>query len=238
MPEKILVVEDELALRETITYNLQQQGYEVLTAEDGEAAVQMAKENQPDLMLLDIMLPKMDGFEVCRILRKEMNLPILMLTARSSEIDRVLGLEMGADDYIIKPFSMRELLSRVKAQLRRMKMIREAIDIHTSEKQEDNSELLCFGNLRIDNIRREISCDNQVLAMKPKEFDLLHYLAKHRRAALSRDTILREVWGWEYTGGTRTVDVHIRWLREKIEAEPANPTRIITVHGIGYRFEG
>ena len=133
MTEKILVVEDELALRETITYNLQQQGYEVITAEDGALAIQMAKEHQPDLMLLDLMLPKIDGFEVCRILRKEMNFPILMLTARSSEIDRVLGLEMGADDYIVKPFSMRELLSRVKAQLRRTKMIREEMLTQSKE---------------------------------------------------------------------------------------------------------
>ena len=238
MVEKILVVEDELALRETITYNLQQQGYEVLTAEDGEMGIRLAKEHQPDLMLLDIMLPNVDGFEVCRIIRKEMNLPILMLTARSSEIDRVLGLEMGADDYIVKPFSMRELLSRVKAQLRRMKMIREEIDNQSLKETSDESNILRFDNLKIDLVRREVSRDEEILSLKPKEYDLLHYLAKHRRAALSRDTILREVWGWEYTGGTRTVDVHIRWLREKIEADPANPARIITVHGIGYRFEG
>ena len=238
MAEKILVVEDELALRETITYNLQQQGYEVIAAEDGETAIQLAKENRPDLMLLDIMLPNVDGFEVCRILRKEMNLPILMLTARSSEIDRVLGLEMGADDYIVKPFSMRELLSRVKAQLRRMKMIREEIDNQSPDGNVNEGDILRFDNLQIDILRREVSRDGKILAMKPKEYDLLHYLAKHRRAALSRDTILREVWGWEYTGGTRTVDVHIRWLREKIEEDPANPSRIITIHGIGYRFEG
>lgn len=238
MPEKILVVEDELALRETITYSLQQQGYQVLAAADGETAIRMAKENHPDLMLLDVMLPNIDGFEVCRILRKEMNLPILMLTARSSEIDRVLGLEMGADDYIVKPFSMRELMSRVKAQLRRMKLIREEIDHQHSEEEGAGQHILRFGNLAIDTLRREISRDDAVLTLKPKEYDLLQYLAKHRRAALSRDTILREVWGWEYTGGTRTVDVHIRWLREKIEQDPANPSRIITVHGIGYRFEG
>ena len=238
MPEKILVVEDELALRETIIYNLQQQGYDVLATTDGETAIQLAKETLPDLMLLDIMLPNVDGFEVCRILRKEMNLPILMLTARSSEIDRVLGLEMGADDYIVKPFSMRELLSRVKAQLRRMKMIRDEIQQHNGARQEEDNEVLRFDNLTINVIRREVIRDEEVLALKPKEYDLLHYLAIHRRAALSRDTILREVWGWEYTGGTRTVDVHIRWLREKIENDPANPSRIITVHGIGYRFEG
>lgn len=238
MAEKILVVEDELALRETISYNLQLQGYEVITAEDGLKAIQMAKEHQPDLMLLDIMLPEMDGFEVCRILRKEMNLPILMLTARSNEIDRVLGLEMGADDYIVKPFSTRELLSRVKAQLRRMKMIREEFSNQDAENKKEGHQIIQFDNLVIDVIRREVSCDGKILALKPKEYDLLYYLTRHHRAALSRDSILREVWGWEYTGGTRTVDVHIRWLREKIEADPAHPTRIVTVHGIGYRFEG
>ncbi|MEE4195953.1 MAG: response regulator transcription factor [Anaerolineae bacterium] len=238
MTETILVVEDELALRETISYNLHQQGYQVLTAEDGETAIQLAKENQPDLMLLDIMLPNVDGFEVCRILRKEMNLPILMLTARSSEIDRVLGLEMGADDYIVKPFSMRELLSRVKAQLRRVRMIRDEISHKDEGAIAEESRILQYGNLKIDNMRREVSCNQQILILKPKEYELLHYLADHCRVALSRDKILREVWGWEYTGGTRTVDVHIRWLREKIEDDPANPSRIITVHGVGYRFEG
>ncbi|NSW50885.1 MAG: response regulator transcription factor [Anaerolineae bacterium] len=237
MTEKILLVEDELALRETISYNLKQQGYEVFTAEDGEQAIEQARSIRPDLMLLDLMLPNIDGFEVCRILRREMNLPILMLTARSSEIDRVLGLEMGADDYITKPFSMRELLSRVKAQLRRLRMIRNEME-QQAEPQPETKPVLTIGNLVIDTFRREVSLNNEVIALKPKEFDLLYYLATHRRAALSRDVILREVWGWEYAGGTRTVDVHIRWLREKIEDDSANPNRIVTVHGVGYRFEG
>jgi len=236
MTEKILVVEDELALRETIAYNLKQQGYEVITAEDGESAIVQAKSENPDLMLLDVMLPNVDGFEVCRILRSTMNFPILMLTARSSEIDRVLGLEMGADDYIVKPFSMRELLSRVKAQLRRVKLIRNERSQTTP--QAEPIEILRFDNLAIDSVRREMTIDGQPLALKPKEYDLLTYLAEHRRAALSREVILREVWGWEFSGGTRTVDVHVRWLREKIEKDPAKPTRIITVHGVGYRFEG
>jgi DNA-binding response OmpR family regulator len=238
MTETILVVEDELALRETIAYNLRQQGYEILAAADGETAITLAKQHQPDLMILDIMLPNVDGFEVCRILRKELNLPIIMLTARSGEIDRVLGLEMGADDYIVKPFSMRELLSRVKAHLRRMKMIQDDTDQKGKNETGDAKQILQHGDLVIDNNRREVTRNSQILIMKPKEYDLLHYLASHRRAALSRDTILREVWGWEYTGGTRTVDVHIRWLREKIEPDPANPARIITIHGTGYRFEG
>jgi DNA-binding response OmpR family regulator len=237
MTEKILLVEDELALRETVAYNLRQQGYEVLTAEDGEQALNLARTTKPDLMLLDLMLPLVDGFEVCRILRREMNLPIIMLTARSTEIDRVLGLEMGADDYITKPFSMRELLSRVKAQLRRMKMIRDEVELQSTPFSEPG-QVITFGNLVIDSFRREVLIDGKAIALKPKEFDLLHYLASHRRAALSRDIILREVWGWEYSGGTRTVDVHVRWLREKIEADSANPSRIVTVHGVGYRFEG
>ncbi|MCD6474636.1 MAG: response regulator transcription factor [Anaerolineaceae bacterium] len=237
MSKKILVVEDELALRETISYNLRQQGYKVLTVDDGEQAISIAKSESPDLMLLDIMLPTMDGFEVCRIVRQEMNLPIIILTARSSEIDRVLGLEMGADDYIVKPFSMRELLSRVKAQLRRVKMVRNEMK-HQADKKADKPESLSINNLKINTVRREISLDGNPLSLKPKEFDLLHYLAKHRRAALTREAILREVWGWEYIGGTRTVDVHIRWLRKKIEKDPANPVRIVTIHGIGYRFEG
>ena len=238
MTETILVVEDELALRETIAYNLRQQGYEILVAADGETAITLAKLHQPDLMILDLMLPNVDGFEVCRILRKDLNLPIIMLTARSGEIDRVLGLEMGADDYIVKPFSMRELLSRVKAHLRRMKMIQDEVDQKGKNDARDARQILQHGDLIIDNNRREVTRNSQIITMKPKEYDLLHYLAAHRRAALSRDIILREVWGWEYTGGTRTVDVHIRWLREKIEPDPANPTRIITVHATGYRFEG
>ncbi|MBN2047525.1 MAG: response regulator transcription factor [Anaerolineaceae bacterium] len=236
MTEKLLVVEDELALRETLVYNLRQQGYEVLAAEEGAQAISIARKEQPDLMILDVMLPNVDGFEVCRVLRQEMSMPILMLTARSEEIDRVLGLEMGADDYILKPFSMRELLSRVKAQLRRVRMIREEFDPGPS--LAETAASMVFGSLVIDAVRREVRLDGVVLNLKPKEYELLSYLARHRRAALSRDEILSDVWGWDYAGGTRTVDVHIRWLREKIEADPAHPERIITVHGVGYRFEG
>ena len=237
MAETILVVEDELALREAVAYNLQQQGYLVITAEDGEQAITIARSSQPDLILLDVMLPNVDGFEVCRILRKEMNMPILMLTARSSEIDRVLGLEMGADDYIVKPFSMRELLSRVKAQLRRVKLIRAESQAEPAPAA-DAKKVYTFGNLTIDTLRAEVRLEGETLNLKPQEFDLLCYLAEHRRAALSREVILRDVWGWEFSGGTRTVDVHVRWLREKIEKDPANPVRIVTIHGIGYRFEG
>jgi DNA-binding response OmpR family regulator len=235
MPEKILIVEDEPVLQETLAYNLTRQGYLVETAGDGQLAVLTARRTQPDLILLDIMLPGMDGFEVCRLIRQEMSVPILMLTAKDDEIDRVIGLEIGADDYITKPFSMRELMARVKAQLRRMRLMREEAETQT---EAPAKEVLRFGNLVLDLTRREISFDDQVLALKPKEFDLLLYFARHRGQALSREQILEEVWGWNYAGGSRTVDVHVRWLRSKIEIDPTKPSRIVTVRGAGYRFEG
>jgi DNA-binding response OmpR family regulator len=234
MVDKILIVEDEPALLDTLSYNLNRQGYEVETAVDGQAAIEAARRTHPDLVVLDVMLPGLDGFEVCRALRKETNIPILMLTARDEEIDRVIGLEVGADDYITKPFSMREFLARVKAHLRRVRMIREEIDHEANEQR----ETLRFNNLTLDLTRREILLNEQPLAVKPKEFDLLLFLARHRGQVLTRDLILERVWGWEFTGGSRTVDVHVRWLREKIEPDPADPTRIVTVRGTGYRFEG
>jgi len=234
MPEKILVVEDEPSLQETLVYNLERQGYTVETASDGQAALEGARKLQPDLIVLDLMLPVLDGFEVCRIIRQESNVPILILTARDDEIDRVIGLEMGADDYLTKPFSMREFLARVKAQLRRVRLIRQELNAGTTE----TKERLHFDNLLIDLTRREVLLDDQPLAFKPKEFDLLLFLARHRGQALSRELILERVWGWEFSGGSRTVDVHVRWLREKIEKDPTNPLRIVTVRGAGYRFEG
>ena len=231
----ILVVEDETALRETLAYNLARQEYTVETAADGLAALEAARRLRPDLILLDLMLPKLDGIEVCRILRQEMSIPILMLTARDDEIDRVLGLEIGADDYITKPFSMRELLARVKAHLRRERLIRTEVD---AAHEAAPKEILQFGNLALDLTRREARLDEKPLPLKPKEFELLIFLAQHRGQALSREFLLARVWGWEFGGGTRTVDVHIHWLREKIEANPAQPLRIITVRGSGYRFEG
>lgn len=234
MSEKILIVEDEPSLQETLAYNLTRQGYLTEVAGDGQTAIKVAQETKPDLIVLDIMLPILDGFEVCRILRKEMNTPILMLTARDDEIDRVIGLEMGADDYLTKPFSMREFLARVKAQLRRVRMIREEIEGGVQPAE----ETLHFGNLIVDITRREVTLDDLPLALKPREFDLLLFLARHRGQVLTRDLILERVWGWAFSGGSRTVDVHVRWLREKIENDPTNPTRIVTVRGIGYRFEG
>ncbi len=234
MSEKILVVEDEPSLQEALAYNLSQQGYIVETADDGEKAILTARKWKPDLIVLDIMLPVLDGFEVCRILRKEMNAPILMLTARDDEIDRVIGLELGADDYLTKPFSMREFLARVKAQLRRVRLVRQEI----SADEQIPHEILRFGNLTIDLGRREVALEGKPVAMKPKEYELLLFLARHQGQALSRELIMDRVWGWDFTGGSRTVDVHIRWLREKIEPDPVHPQRIITVRGAGYRFEG
>ncbi len=234
MTETILVVEDELALQEALAYNLKKQGYVTETAGDGKSAIDTARQIKPDLVVLDIMLPVYDGFEVCRILRQEMNVPIIMLTARDDEIDRVIGLEMGADDYLTKPFSMREFLARVKAHLRLVRMERE-------EKQPARNnvrESLEFDNLRIDLPRHEVFLNGQILNLKPKEYELLVFLVQHQRQVLSRDFILQRVWDWDFTGGSRTVDVHVRWLREKIEIDPANPLRIVTVRGAGYRFEG
>lgn len=240
---KILVVEDEPALLETLEYNLTRQGYVVFTADDGRKALQVARTERPDLIILDLMLPALDGIEVCRILRQEMIVPVLMLTARTDEIDRVVGLEVGADDYMTKPFSMRELMARVKALLRRVRLIREEMASKSAEPSAGllstpPNQMLVFGDLVIDLSRREVLRSQQSLRLKPKEFDLLVFLARHRGIVLSRDLILERVWGWDYAGGTRTVDVHVRWLREKIEPDPARPERIVTVRGVGYRFEG
>ena len=236
MPSKILIVEDEPALQETLEYNLTHQGYEVKVVGDGIQAVETAHSFLADLILLDVMLPGMDGFEVCRILRQETNVPILMLTAREAEIDRVIGLEIGADDYITKPFSMRELQARLKALLRRVRLDQQ--DAAQEKVATSGNEIMQFGDLMLDLSRHELSRAGRPLPLKPKEFDLFVYLARHKGKVLSRELIMESVWGWDYIGGSRTVDVHIRWLREKIEPDPANPARIVTVRGAGYRFEG
>lgn len=238
----MLVVEDDATLLEMLAYNLTHQGYAVLTTENGREALDLARQEKPELILLDVMLPGMDGFEVCRILRKELSIPILMLTARAEEVDKVVGLEMGADDYLTKPFSMRELLARVKALLRRVDLIREEIvaeqQVGGSGPPAPPSDVYTFGNLEIDSGRREVRLEGEPTRLKPKEFDLLLFLARHQGIALSRDLILERVWGWTYDGNSRTVDVHVRWLREKIEETPSNARRIVTVRGIGYRFDG
>jgi DNA-binding response OmpR family regulator len=236
MPETILVVEDEPALRDTLSYNLKKDGFTVETVGDGRSALESVRKLKPALIILDIMLPELDGFEVARILRKEISTPILMLTARDDEIDRVVGLEVGADDYLTKPFSMRELMARVKAQLRRTRLIQE--ELGKSDASQKKQEKLTFQNLVINFSRREMTLNGDPIQLKPKEYELLEFFAKHKGQMLSREFILERVWGWDFIGDSRTVDVHVRWLRQKIEDDAGNPTRIVTVRGGGYRFEG
>ncbi len=242
MSETILVVEDEPSLQETLAYNLEKQGYIVEAVGDGRSALEAARRLQPDLIVLDIMLPELDGVEVCKTLRREnFQFPVIMLTARDDEIDRVVGLEVGADDYLTKPFSMRELMARVKAQLRRTQVIREELEKLKTDPQarpETMQETLTFGNLTVNLTRREVILDGAPLALKPQEYDLLTFFAEHKGQMLSREFVLERVWGWDYVGDSRTVDVHVRWLRQKIEPDPAQPVRIVTVRGGGYRFEG
>ena len=226
MKSKILVVEDDPNILEALKYNLGREGYDTLTAVDGAQAIEAARANKPALIILDIMLPKMSGFEVCRILRKEMAVPIIMLTARDDEIDKITGLDLGADDYMTKPFSMRELMARVRAMLRRMEI--KTVIPETPVKS---------GDLEIDIRHHMITRAGIALNLSPKEFDLLVFLAGNKGLVFSRDQLLEKVWGYEYSGDTRTVDVHIRWLREKIENNSEEPKRLITVRGVGYKFE-
>ena len=221
----VLVVDDEPTLVATLRYNLEREGYRVVTAADGEKALSVARAEHPDLLVLDLMLPVIDGLEVCRILRREMSMPIIMLTARADEVDKVVGLELGADDYVTKPFSTRELLARVRAQLRR-----------TATPSDE--ETITTGDLRLDLKRREVTRDGTALELKPKEMELLIYLMRNRGRAFTREQLLREVWGYDFFGDSRTVDVHVSWLRQKIEPEPSKPVRLLTVRGVGYRFEG
>lgn len=236
-PESILVVEDEFSLRETLSYTLKKQGYTVHAVEDGLSAVEYVRTATPDLILLDLMIPKMDGVQVCNTLRKSgFENPILMVTAKADEIDRVIGLEIGADDYISKPFSMRELIARVKSHLRRTRSIRDELErLRTTGSP---SEILSFINLNIDKTRREVTLNDKILNLKPQEYELLVFFAEHRGQMLTREFLLERVWGWDYIGDSRTVDVHVRWLRQKIELDPSLPTRLVTVRGGGYRFEG
>ena len=243
MGRKILVVDDEAVLVETIAYNLEQAGYQVMTAADGASALEVARRDSPDLIILDIMLPEMDGLEVCRQLRRDSGTtatPIIMLTAKGDEIDKVVGLEVGADDYVTKPFGRRELLARVRALLRRANPTPEdgnaqQVSGDTSQTQRAGRELLA-GPVRIDLAGRRVNCRGKDLELQPKQFDLLTYLARNRGTVLTRDQLLQNVWGYDYVGDTRTVDVHVRWLREKLEEDPANPKLIQTVRGVGYCF--
>jgi two-component system alkaline phosphatase synthesis response regulator PhoP len=240
----ILVVDDEAILLETIAYNLEQAGYRVVTAADGHSALEAAKSEEPDLVILDIMLPGMDGFEVCRELRRDQltaTTPILILTAKGDEIDKVVGLELGADDYVTKPFGRRELLARVRALLRRADYsVNDETDTGESTKESNqprpSTKELVAGPLKIDLAGRQVVCRGQELELQPKQFELLTYLVRNRGTVLTRDQLLHNVWGYDYVGDTRTVDVHVRWLREKIEEDPANPRLIQTVRGVGYVF--
>jgi DNA-binding response OmpR family regulator len=227
MPKRILVIDDEPMIVEPVSYNLKQEGFEVVTATDGEAGLKLAETGNFDLILLDLMLPGIDGLEICRTLRKQSEIPIIMLTAKEGEIDRVLGLELGADDYITKPFSMRELLARVKAVLKRT---------GTAEPVSQGQTINCDG-LKIDLLGHEVLVNGEVVNLSSKEFELLRVLASHPGQVLTREQLLDLVWGNDYFGDTRTVDVHIRWLREKIEADPGAPQFILTVRGTGYKFK-
>lgn len=227
MEKLILVVDDEKPISDILKFNLTKAGYRVLEAYDGEEGYRLATTEHPDLILLDVMLPKLDGFEVCKKVREKSSVPILMLTARDEEFDKVIGLELGADDYITKPFSPREVLARVKANLRR----------NTPEFTEHSNEVMTFGPLVIDPERYEVTKNGRVLELTMREFELLKFLAGKPEKIFTREILLEKVWGYEYYGDMRTVDVTIRRLREKVEDDPANPTYIITKRHVGYYFK-
>ena len=221
----LLVVEDERPLAETLRFNLEMEGYRVRTAEDGVEGLSMARALQPDLVLLDLMLPRLDGLDVLRGIREHSQAPVLLLTARTSEADRVRGLDLGADDYITKPFSLAELKARVRVHLRRKQ------DVVVESRE------LEFGEFKLDLNRRLLTKDGEPIALRPKEYELLAYLAQRDGRAFTRDQLLNDVWDISFAGGTRTVDVHVRWLRKKIEQPDGPPRHLITVRGAGYRFE-
>jgi two-component system alkaline phosphatase synthesis response regulator PhoP len=222
----ILVVDDEPTVRETVAESLEADGYRVVTAADGREALDRFRADRPDLVLLDLMLPELSGIEVCRIIRRESDVPIVMLTAKDAELDKVVGLELGADDYVTKPFSLRELSARVRALFRRSEQV--AV--------ERPPAAVDLGRIQIDLAGHRILLDGSELPVKPKAFDLLAYLVRYPGQVFTRDQLLEQVWGYDYAGETRTVDVHIHWLRSQIEADPARPSFIHTVRGVGYVF--
>ncbi|MDQ0157862.1 response regulator YycF [Robertmurraya andreesenii] len=227
MDKKILVVDDEKPIADILQFNLRKEGYEVHCAYDGNRALEMVEEIKPDLILLDIMLPQRDGMEVCREVRKKYEMPIIMLTAKDSEIDKVLGLELGADDYVTKPFSSRELIARVKANLRRHQHV-------AAQTEEEETNEIVVGSLVIHPDAYIVSKRGEKIELTHREFELLHYLAKHIGQVMTREHLLQTVWGYDYYGDVRTVDVTIRRLREKIEDNPSHPTWIVTRRGVGY----
>lgn len=227
MKKRILIVDDEKNIVDILKYNLNRESYETLEAYDGEQAIEIATREKPDLIILDVMLPKIDGFTVCRKLRETMQTPILMLTAREEEVDKVLGLELGADDYITKPFSPRELMARVKANLRRV--------ADDSVPQQQNDVIKC-ADLEIDVNRYEVRRDGNVIELTLREFELVKFLGMQKGQVFTRETLLEKVWDYEYFGDVRTVDVTVRRLREKIERDPSKPEYILTKRGVGYYF--
>ncbi len=227
-PNKILLVEDDENIAEPLMFGLKKEGFEVLHATDGQKGLQLARAQLPDAVLLDVMLPGTDGFAVCRTLRAESNVPILMLTARGQELDRVMGLELGADDYIVKPFSFRELLARLHAILRRRQLDR--------GETSPPADRLTIGQVVLDRTARQVTRDGRPLELTQREFDLLAVLMEHCGQALQRQDLLDQVWGEEWIGDTRTLDVHVRWLREKLEDDASAPRYIQTLRGYGYRF--
>lgn len=232
MAKKVLIVDDEKNIVDIIAFNLKREGYEVIKAFNGEEGVEKTFSEEPDLILLDIMMPKLDGYEACKKIREKKNTPIIMLTARAEEVDKVLGLELGADDYVTKPFGVRELMARVKANLRK-------VSVREEEKQPASSgeNELKLGELTINAERYEVRKRGQVLDLTLREFELLRFLATQKGQIFSRETLLEKVWGYEYFGDVRTVDVTVRRLREKLEDDPGKPVYILTKRGIGYYFE-
>lgn len=227
MSKKVLIVDDEKNIVEILKFNLKKEGFDTIEAYDGEQAIERALSDKPDLILLDVMLPKMDGFTVCRKLRQQISTPILMLTAREEEVDKVLGLELGADDYITKPFSQRELMARVKANIRR-------VSIEETEVSQGN--FIRCGSLAIDVDRYEVKREGNVIELTLREFELVKFLAMHPGQIFSRENLLEKVWGYEYYGDVRTVDVTIRRVREKLERDPSACEYIMTKRGVGYYF--
>ena len=232
--KKVLVVDDEQAIRDVLVYNLKKEGYDVIEAADGITAVNMALEEKPDLMLLDIMLPKLDGLSVCKRVKNQLNIPILMLTAKDAEIDKIVGLELGADDYITKPFSVRELMARVKANLRKMDMMNSKSDDISGQGDKKNERIIKINDLELDLDRFETKVRGEVFDLTLREFEVLKFLATQPGQVTTRETLLEKVWGYEYYGDIRTVDVTVRRIREKIEKDTSNPKILITKRGVGY----
>jgi two-component system response regulator RegX3 len=226
MARTILVVEDEPTLRETLVDALVADGFRAVAAGDGRAALERFRAEQPDLVLLDLMLPELSGIEVCRIIRAESRVPIVMLTARDSEVDKIVGLELGADDYVTKPFSIRELVSRVRAHLRRSQMAAVPYE----------EDLLAGGPVQMDVGRHEVRVEGEPVLLPPKEFQLLEILLRRQGRLLTRDYLIEEVWGRDYVGDTKTLDVHVKRIRHKIETDPHEPLHLVTVRGLGYKF--